>query len=94
MSDSPAPLVRSFDTPAVQRYLESRAYVETTKFVHSRNANAFEGVPPNPGETHVWAASGKLCSQVVIGQPLQYQGLQPLWPKWGVCKTPALLRDA
>ena len=91
MSDASEPRpFRSFDTPQVKRYLASRAYRETEKFVHSRNARAFEGVPPDPDTRY--AFQSKQPSSVVIGQHLAYQGPQNIWPTWGVCKTPALLQ--
>ena len=92
MSASEAAQAPAFDSPTVQAYVASRKFdfrnppcAETQR--RSINAHGFEGVPSAPGEKHAWDYSSKFRTGVVIGQPLKYQDLQPVWPSWGVCRN-------
>ena len=92
MSASEAAQAPAFDSPTVQAYITSRRFdfrtppcAETQR--RSINAHGFEGVPSAQGEKHAWDYLSKFKTSVVIGQPLKYQDLQPVWPSWGVCRN-------
>jgi len=91
-ASEPAHASPAFDSPTVQAYIASRQFdfrnppcAETQR--RSINAHGFQGVPSVPGTKHAWDYTSKHRTAVVIGQPLKYQDLQPVWPSWGVCRT-------
>jgi hypothetical protein len=81
-----------FNSATTQKYIASRQYHPPQNAApRSINAEDFREYDPRDGKVYAWQFRDT-SSNVVIGSPLKYQdGKMPVWPSWGVCKTPAIV---
>lgn len=82
--------VPPFSSDAVHRYVSERQYRDPDPNEvagrASLNDSDFVGVPGlRPGAVYAWQFRDT-ASNVHLGAPLRFQGHQPSWPSWGVCR--------
>ena len=79
-----------YTSSAVHLYLSERRYHDPSPHYTvartSINDSDFQGVPTKSKEVFSYQCRDT-NSSVVLGKPLKYQGLEPSWPSWGVCRT-------